>query len=260
MRRIAVILIIAFSLFVHSDKIQAGIIGSVIEGIATEPTQIMNNIELTGVDLSDYTQVIQQVRQLAHEVEMINNQLKNLETLNNNPTATITTLEQLAQAVQRGQILSYASSNIDSQYAHLYPGYAAYRNQNLTPAIIQQRYTAWDQGNANNIKDTLHAAGLQEQTIFSERQRLQTITAMSRTAHGRLQALQAGNLIAAEQTTSLQRLRELVMTNMQLQANYQAQQQDRRDVERAQWQQEIGTETTNTTDGMDMGNLKFHGH
>ena len=254
---IAIALLTILLVTAQPGKIRAGIIWSIISGISTEPTQIMNNLELLGINNAEWTQVAQQLEQLAHELAMIENQLKNLLTLVDVPLAFINTLEQLSQVVQQGQILSYTALNVDAQYANMYPGYAVYRNQDVSSAVLRQKYVDWSQHNMDNIKAALKASGIQEQTILNEQKRLNTIVDLSKSAEGRLQAVQAGNLIAAEQVSSLQRLRQLVMTNNQLMANYQAKEQDKEDLDAPKWEQSMGAETTDTTDGQSMLNINF---
>lgn len=228
---------------------KAGIILSIIEGIATEPTQIANLGELLGIDVSTFIEIVQQVEQLAHEVQMIENQLQNLLKLGGSPEAIINTLEQLAGIVQQGQVLSYAAADIDGQYANLYPGYDVYRTQDINGATLQQKYSTWSRHNMDNIKAALKAAGVQQETITNERDLLRALKQESEDSEGRMQVLMAANRLAAQQGESLLSLRELVMTNNQLFANWMAKEQDLNDIERAHWEQSTVAAPTNTTDG-----------
>lgn len=211
---------------------------------ATEFTQLLNNIELGELNGTELSALARQAQQLLNETAMIQNQLKNLRTLEDNPLAMINSLERLSNIVQQGQLMSYAAQNIDALYDNMYPGYSTYLNQDISSAILQQKHLDWSQRNTDNIKATLKASGIHEQTLLNEQDRLDTLVGMSKTSGGRLQAIQAGNLIAAEEVASLQRLRQLIMVNNQHMANYQAQQQDKEDVNAAKWQQVTGGATT----------------
>ena len=57
---------------------------------------------------------------------------------------------------------------------------------------------------------------------------------MSQNSVGRLQAIQAGNQIAAQQVRQLQKLRQLMMTQMQMQSAFMATQSDKDAVQTAQ--------------------------
>lgn len=238
--------ILMVTIIIPPWTVKAGGGGGSLGGFATEVTQWLNYLELLGIDASALKEVAQQAQQLINEAMMIENQLKNLLALNNNPLAVINALNQLSAIVQQGQVLSYASMNIDAQYANLYPGYSTYRYQDMSYDVLMQKHQNWSQQNMDNVKDALKAAGVQEETILNEENRLNTIVDMSKSSEGRLQAIQAGNLIAAEEVSSLQRLRQLVMTNIQLMANYQAHEQDKEDVNNAKWGQISGSGTSGT--------------
>ena len=222
---------------IKPPPVKAGAVYSIIAGIATEPTQLANLGELLGIDVSTFTEIIQQLDQLAHEVTMIENQLQNLLKLGSSPEATINTLEQLAGVVQQGQVLSYAAADIDGQYANLYPGYDVYRTQDINGATLQQKYSTWSRHNMDNIKAALKAAGVQQETITNERDLLRALKQESEDSEGRMQVLMAANRLAAQQGESLLALRELVMTNNQLLANWMAKKQDEEDIERAHTEQ-----------------------
>src|SRR5438477_12688730 len=73
---------------------------------------------------------------------------------------------------------------------------------------------------------------------FADEQRLiQTLTALIDTAEGRMQALQAGNMLAAEQIQQLAKLRQLMMTQINAQNVYMANVTNR-DAQRTATQQE----------------------
>jgi len=213
---------------------------------ATEFTQILNNIELMGVDLGTWQIVAQQLEQLANEAEMLEYEYKNLLSLVENPMAEINSLESLNEIIQKGQVISYAAGNVEARYAELNPGFKEYTATIMPPPAWEQKYTEWGERNKDNIAAVLKSAGLEEETIFNEKDRLETLKEMSRSAEGRKEVIQAGNLIAAEEVESLQRLRKLVADSSQLQANYMAKQQDSEDVHRAQWRRIMADGPTDT--------------
>ena len=213
---------------------------------ATEWTQILNNIELMGVNLGTWEVVAQQLEQLAHEAEMLEYEYKNLKSLTENPMAEINSLEQLNAIIQQGQVISYAAGNVEARYSELNPGFREYTATIMTPPRWEQKYEEWGGRNKDNIAAVLKSAGLEEETIFNEKERLETLKEMSRSAEGRKEVIQAGNLIAAEEVESLQRLRKLVADSSQLQANYMAKQQDSEDVHTAQWRRIMADGPTDT--------------
>ena len=213
---------------------------------ATEWTQILNNIELMGVNLGTWEVVAQQLEQLANEAAMLEYEYKNLLSLTENPMAEINSLESLNAIIQKGQVISYAAGNVQAKYVEQNPGFATYLATIMPPAAYEKKYEEWGERNRDNITAVLSSAGLEEETIFNEKERLETLKEMSRSAEGRKEVIQAGNLIAAEEVESLQRLRKLVADSSQLQANYMAKQQDSEDVHRAQWRRIMADGPTDT--------------
>lgn len=254
-KRLIALIILTFLVMPPSKPpiAHAGVIYSLIVGIATEVTQLANLAELLGININTYTEVIQQIEQLAHEVQMIEMMLKNLEGLADSPEALINTLEQLANVVQQGQVLSYVSADIDNQYAQMYPGYEVYRNQDITGFTLHQKYVDWSRHNLDNIKAALKAAHVQQETIGNERDFIQALKQQSEDAEGRNAILKAANRLTAQEGESLLSLRELTMISIQLHANWMAKQQDADDMHRAEWEQDIGDEgEVNIHDGINL--------
>ncbi len=212
-------------------------------GGATEFTQLLNLVELGGINITSLRKVAQQVQQLSNEMMMIQHQLKNLERIGSDPVAVINTLEQFAELVQRGNVLSYTATNINHLFGQKFPGFVEYENQQITPDFMEQKYADWSRQNRDSIVAALGAAGLHHQTMPNERDFIRQVRQQSETAGGNLSVLQAANRLAAQQGESLLRLRELTMVNTQLMANWKAVKQDKEDVSQAKWRDSIGTET-----------------
>lgn len=217
--------------------------------LATEGTQILNNLELLGIDITTMKELANQMVQLEHEVTMIEQGWANLAKLTEDPMQTVNALGQLRDAIQQGQVLSYAASDLNGRMSELYPGYAAYKRQDLTPEAIDQRYGEWSDQNKDSIKAVLNAAGIEDSTIENEEINMDSLIEKSRTAEGNLQAQQVGNLLASEELKSLQRLRKLTADNSQLVANFYAKEQDKEDLNNAKWKQVLGEGDTSISDG-----------
>lgn len=225
--------------------------------LAQEGTQIMNNLELLGINLSDMKQLMNQMTQLEHEVTMIQQNYSNLARLVDNPMLSINSLQQLQSAIQQGRVLSYAASDINNRIEELFPGYASYKSEDLTPEVMDQRYDDWSAQNKDSIRAVLLAAGIEDETITNEEINMDELIDKSRSAEGNLQAAQAGNLLAAEQIKSLQRLRKLTADNSQLIANFYAKEQDKEDLSKAKWKQVLGEGETVIGDGDNILNDSF---
>lgn len=183
---------------------------------ATEPTQILNNLEL--------------INSTVQQAQMISNQLQNLQRLaNSNWGDAQTDLMNLSRVVQTGQGLSYAMSNIDTAFTQKFPGYAAYS----AGTNYLQQYRDWSSNTMGALRGALSAAGLQSSQFANERAAMQSIQAMSSGSVGSVQAIQAGTMIASQQVDQLQKLRQLMMTQINSQSQYLAQQEQEKQTRRS---------------------------
>jgi type IV secretion system protein TrbJ len=83
----------------------------------------------------------------------------------------------------------------------------------------------------------LNAVRLHGEDFPAEQARIDSLTALSDSAVGRMQAVQTGNMIAAEQVQQLVKLRQLVMAQVNAQNVYMASQANR-EAQRAATQSE----------------------
>ena len=168
---------------------------------ATEPTQILNNIELV-------QQVLQSAQQLATEIQSYNNLVQNTVNIPNQIwSPTQNNLNSLANVVNQGQALAYTLSNAGSQFQIKFPGYKPTSN-------FPVDYKNWSTTFRDTLKGTLEAGNLQSQQFSTEEQVMSQLRNMSSTAQGRMQAIQVGNQIAGETVSQLQKLRQLALAQM----------------------------------------------
>lgn len=138
-------------------------------------------------------------------------------------------LKNVMNIYDRSQALGRQIQNMDSQFNRAFPGFNSYLNQaaNSAESPAQDRYQAWSEQGRDNVKAALEAANLNTSTFETEGEQLDRIMTRSQSAVGRMQALQAGNEIASQNVQQLQKLRDLVATQINMQGNYLAQQGDR---------------------------------
>lgn len=209
--------------FVTVSVLCASILGSVpaahatgaVAG-ATEITQLLNNAELV-------TSVAQQAQQLSTELQQYQTMLTNLTTIPNQVWSPIAQdLGKLQQVVQQGQALSFAASNVVQQFQNTYPGFQQ-------ASKFSTSYKNWSQTTMDSIKGSLAAANLQAGQFATEEGTLSALRGMSQSSQGQLQALQTGSQIAVEQATQMQKLRGLIMAQMQAQSAYMSGNQAEKD-------------------------------
>ena len=148
-------------------------------------------------------------------------------------------LKSVVNIYNRSQALGRQIQNMDSQFNTAFPDFDSYLNQaaNSTEVPAQDRYQKWSQQGRDNVKTAMEAANLNTSTFEPEDAQLARMVARSQSAVGRMQAIQAGNEIASQNVQQLQKLRDLMATQINMQGNYMAQQGDRQAVSEATEQQ-----------------------
>lgn len=205
---------------IHKIAIAGSVAGT---GGSTEVTQIANNIQLVQQSLEMYNQTKQLAGQLQKQKAMLSDMTTQGRALSDQEWShTSSELLQLAMVARQGEALAYSSANMDGLYHQKYKGYGAYSEANNgSSATYSDRYAEWSNTNRDSLVNAMKAANLQQSQFSDEAKAMQSIENMGRTAQGRMQAIQVGNQIAAQQVGQMQKLRGLVMAQMQMQSAYQ---------------------------------------
>jgi P-type conjugative transfer protein TrbJ len=174
------------------------------------------------------TTALQAVESVLKQVEMIRNQMTQIENMVQNTTRLAGTwdaealprLRRLGQIIEQEQAIAYQMANIDGEFRRRFPGYRP-----LTDWA--KEYELWTRTTMDTLRGTLNAARLHADNFATEQGRIQALQRMSDSAEGRMQALQVGNMMAAEQLQQLVQLRQLILAQMNAQNVYMAQQVNR---------------------------------
>lgn len=186
-------------------------------GGATEVTQILNNVEL-----------VQQVMTTKKQLDTMVTNLKKLGSFVNNGQALIDDLRQLNSIIQYGQALAYNAQNLSEEFNKRYQDFEQFAAQQAANggqydvSAAKDRYQKWSRENLDSVHSALRAANLQSKYFQNDAQTIKEIERKAQTAAGRDQLLQAGVEIAAQQAQQMVQLRQLIASDMQMQANYQA--------------------------------------
>ncbi|HIE1643066.1 P-type conjugative transfer protein TrbJ [Pseudomonas aeruginosa] len=148
-------------------------------------------------------------------------------------------LKSVVNIYNRSQALGRQIQNMDAQFNTAFPGFESYLNQAANSAEVpaRDRYQKWSEQGRDNVRTALEAANLNTSTFESEDAQLDRMVARSQSAVGRMQAIQAGNEIASQNVQQLQKLRDLLATQINMQGNFMAQQGDRKAASEAAEQQ-----------------------
>ncbi len=185
--------------------------------------------------------------QLQTQIQQYQNMVSQGTSLPNSMFGSIAAdLENVANIYNRSQALGRQIQDMDSKFNTAFPGFESYVNQaaNSAEAPNHDRYEKWSVQGRDNVKTAMKAADLNTGAFESEDAQLARMVSRSQSAVGRMQAIQAGNEIASQNVQQLQKLRDLLATQINMQGNHMAQQVDRKAASEATGQQFEARENT----------------
>jgi P-type conjugative transfer protein TrbJ len=196
--------------------------------IVLDPTNLVQN---TISALKAIESVINEVQMVANQIKQIENMVQNTSTYRGVwAREALPRLIRLGQIIDQEQAIAYAMAGMDRVFRERYPGYRPVTDWAAA-------YDQWTRTTLDTLRGSLAAVRLHADDFADEQRRIQTLTALSDSAEGRMQAVQAGNMLAAEQVQQLAKLRQLMMAQINAQNVYMANQTNR-DAQRAATQQE----------------------
>ncbi|EPW5305629.1 P-type conjugative transfer protein TrbJ [Escherichia coli] len=143
-------------------------------------------------------------------------------------------LQQVVSVYHNARSIGKDMANIENEFRQQFKGYESYLNSiGKASAVMPGRYEQWAASGLDNARTALEAAGINVSSFDDESDLLDGMLSRSSSAEGRLQAIQAGNEIAAQTVQQLQKLRDMMQTQITLQANYMAIETERRAVDDA---------------------------
>ncbi len=164
--------------------------------------------------------VIQQVQQIKNQLQSIQYQVSNLKHFSKQDWDNAhQALSQLGNAMQQGNALAYSASNIDQQFKQRFPGYSSGQGGTTNYSGQYKKWVQTNQDTMNGVMDQINASYEQQSR---EEAVDQLLAQKAKSTQGRMQALQVGNEIAAEQIAQMQKLKATMMAQANAQAEYYA--------------------------------------
>jgi type IV secretion system protein TrbJ len=194
----------------------------------SEFTQLLNYATL--VD-----QYLKQAAILQQSIAQYKNMVANSQALVNQQwSSALADLKAVTALFASAKSVSYASANLDQQFSARYGTYDSYVSAKSNGQTMAAKYKQWSEDVNASTRAALKAAGLQSSQIEgSEQTYIKSLEAQATTVKGRLDAIQTGNQIAVEELRQIQKLRQLLFANLQLQASFVQTGQDQAAVKQA---------------------------
>lgn len=188
-----------------------------------------------GTEVTQLAGKLQQAQQVATAIKQLQNQISQYTNMVTNTNGLSTQvwgnamrdINRLNSLIQQSKALAHTAGNLDGQFSSRYGTYQSYLNQRMKGTDWTRKYAQWSQEASDNSLYTMKALGLQAQQMSDEDATMRQLEALAGSAQGRMQALQVANMMAAQGVRQTQKLRQLVMTQLQMQADYLATQQDK---------------------------------
>jgi len=203
----------------------------------------------------------QRAQQLKYAIDQYRRMLKNAARLGKwDRQGVQAALLELDAIAKQGEAIAYGAADLDEQFRAAYQGFEHYRDNPRTGENRQtyaDLYRDWTRHGHDSIRGSLHAAGLQARQFQTETAQVRQLEQQLMSAQGTQQALQAGSLIASHQLSQLQKLRQLLMSQMQIQGNYSAVQLDRQAMEDATLQRLLAPTSRADHDQLRRNHLPF---
>ena len=177
------------------------------QDIATEHTQILNNIELI-------TENIRQLQSLYNQIEMIKNQveeLKSVATYQNDFSDTDSLRVTLTNLINEGISLSDQTQSI---LTHMQQE----ENNLTTNGTMVDQEDLLGQGTINIVQNALNRVKEQRQSYQQEMNDVNALMAKNNKSVGQTQALQTLNELTAQTIPQMQLTRELLSEQISIQA------------------------------------------
>jgi len=197
--------------------------------VFSQATQVAKEIETA----------INTAQQLQTQIQQYQNMITQGLALPNSMFNRITgDLQRVQQLYQQSKSLSGNLTNFDQQFRSQFGDYNRYLSQvGQSPTYMQDNYKRWNEQGSDAMRVAMQSAGMNVSAIADEDAMLSQLVARSQSAQGRMQAIQAGNEIAAQQVQQMQKLRQLLNDSVQSQSMWYAQSIERQAVDDAFRQQ-----------------------
>lgn len=173
--------------------------------------------------------------QLQTQIQQYENMLKQGLSLPSSMFNRMTSdLQRLQSLYQQSKSLAGSLSNFDERFREQFGDYSRYLSQNgQNPGYMTANYKRWSEQGFDAMRVAMQASGQNVSAIASEDAMLAQLVARSQNAAGRMQAIQVGNEIAAQQVQQLQKLRQMLDAQIQSQSMWYAQQIERQTIDDA---------------------------
>lgn len=183
-------------------------------GVVYDPANHVQNI-LTAV--RSLQEINQQIEQLTHEIEMLENMARDLERLPDSIANDILRrLQRIDQLMRDAEGIGYRVEEVERDYEEIYP-----EDYGATPpdqkVLVADARRRWLQSRSA-YRESLLVTAQVVSTAREDSENLDKLVGTSQSAAGNLQVAQAGNQIEALQTEQLMQIESMMASHYRAEA------------------------------------------
>ncbi|WP_338578701.1 P-type conjugative transfer protein TrbJ (plasmid) [Brevundimonas olei] len=192
-------------------------------------------------------QITMQVQQLQMEVARYEQMARDVVNLPETMmSGVIQDISKIHATIEQGRALAYTVKNLDQEFASRYGSLDRYRNSGFNAGQLAGKYEQWDAETTDGLKGVYRTLGLQAQGMVDEQEFMNRLRQRSQSAQGQREVATVGHELALEGIAQMQRLRQLLMVQMQQEAQATQLQQDQAAVSAALSDRFFGAELDNS--------------
>jgi type IV secretion system protein TrbJ len=208
MRRVILLLALVLAVVVGAQRSR---------GAGIPVIDATNLVQNTITALEVVEAVLQRITIIQQLFDQLDNMIQNTENFPEGVwhAQALPRLLELGDIIQQGDAVAYQMASLDAAFRDRWPGY-------VPPDDFHASYDLWTRTTLDTIRGVLRSTELQADDFLDEQRRLEALQALSDTSVGRMQAIQAGNMIAVEHVEQLRKLRQLMMAQSNAQTVFMA--------------------------------------
>lgn len=186
-------------------------------GAAQEVTQLLNNVELASIAGTELEILAANAEQIANQVIQIENQVRDFQnqTLNTLPIdvqrwgEVVGTIKRLRRAMRDAGAIAAQAKGLDVRMRAQFRRADLYGKSALSAFDYAESYDDWISLTQNAADSALSIASATFEDVDDEAELLAQLETASRSAIGRQQALEIGNMVAGSVARQMGQLRAL---------------------------------------------------
>jgi len=203
-------------------------------GVATEWTQLANNVLLLKSYIAQTTQITNQITQIKTLIDQYTTMAKNALNLPNDIWNMFAReVAKIANVYKQSRSLINKFTNIDNQMKRIYKNYEFFRVQKMGAKDYFMQYQDWHKINTRLMQDIFEKVGLSAEKINSSEDSIAQLIELNRRSTGHQQTMQLTNEMLGTLGKQMGNLEGIMLSQLQMQTQFNARREQELALEQA---------------------------